>query len=111
MESVEVWNGKSLAAEYEEHGSLVGKVRSSYRGRVKNASNELEIRLASLNRTVGVAGCDAEIPESTYLLGSVGKPRKCSGRFAQRLVWQESIDHLLDVELLRQREGACAIIT
>eukprot|EP00965_Chrysotila_dentata_P098618 3260266-Pleurochrysis_carterae.AAC.1 len=84
-----------------KHGGLVGNVRSSHRGRVKDASDELEERLALLDRAVRLGGCNTELAESAYLLGFVGEPSRYSGRFAQRLIRQEAVSLLLDAELLR----------
>eukprot|EP00965_Chrysotila_dentata_P070192 2318041-Pleurochrysis_carterae.AAC.1 len=63
---------------------MVGIVRSSHRGRVEDASDELKVRLALLGRAVGLGGCNAELAESAYPMGFVGVPSRCSGRFAQR---------------------------
>eukprot|EP00965_Chrysotila_dentata_P106227 3508203-Pleurochrysis_carterae.AAC.1 len=84
-----------------KHRGVVGNVRSSHRRRVEDASDELEVRLALFYRAVGLGGCNAELAECAYLLGCVGEPSKCSGRFAQRLVRQEVVRYLLNVELLR----------
>eukprot|EP00965_Chrysotila_dentata_P048549 1610278-Pleurochrysis_carterae.AAC.1 len=48
---------------------MVGNVRSSYHGRVEDASDELEVRLALLDRAVGLSGCNATFAESAYPLG------------------------------------------
>eukprot|EP00965_Chrysotila_dentata_P137707 4555920-Pleurochrysis_carterae.AAC.1 len=84
-----------------KHGGVVRNGRSSHRGRVEDASDELEVELALLYRAVGLDGCNAELAGSAYPLGFGGEPSWCSGRFAQRLVRQEAVSHLLGVELLR----------
>eukprot|EP00965_Chrysotila_dentata_P211291 6186383-Pleurochrysis_carterae.AAC.8 len=38
--------------------------------------------------------------ECAYLLGFIGEPSRCRGRFVPRLVRQEALSHLLVVELL-----------
>eukprot|EP00965_Chrysotila_dentata_P153264 5065353-Pleurochrysis_carterae.AAC.4 len=64
----------------------------NHRGRVEDASDELEVRLALLNNAVDISGSNAELAESAYPLGF------------------EAINHLLDVKLLQQRERACVVI-
>eukprot|EP00965_Chrysotila_dentata_P022693 751772-Pleurochrysis_carterae.AAC.1 len=44
-------------------GGVVGNVPSSHRGRVEDASDELEVKLALLDRAVGLGGCNAELAE------------------------------------------------
>eukprot|EP00965_Chrysotila_dentata_P114356 3779754-Pleurochrysis_carterae.AAC.1 len=57
-----------------KHGAVVGNVQLSHRGRVEDASDKLEVRLALLNCAVGRGGCHAELAESAYPLGFVGEP-------------------------------------
>eukprot|EP00965_Chrysotila_dentata_P081097 2676996-Pleurochrysis_carterae.AAC.1 len=47
----------------------IGNVRSSHCGRVKVASDKLKVRLALLDRAVGLGGCNAELAKSAYALG------------------------------------------
>eukprot|EP00965_Chrysotila_dentata_P250138 6209270-Pleurochrysis_carterae.AAC.3 len=71
---------------------MVGDVRSSHRGHVEDASNELMRGLALLIvRTVGLGGYNAEPTEIAYPLGFVDKPSKSSNQFAQRLIRQEAV--------------------
>eukprot|EP00965_Chrysotila_dentata_P122875 4061184-Pleurochrysis_carterae.AAC.1 len=74
-----------------KHGGVVGNVRSSHRGRVEDASDELEVRLALLYHAIGLSGCNAELAESACPLRFVSEPSRCSGRFLQRLVRQEAV--------------------
>eukprot|EP00965_Chrysotila_dentata_P175585 5796548-Pleurochrysis_carterae.AAC.1 len=63
-----------------KHKCVVGNVLSSHRGRVEDASGELEVRPALLDRVVGLGFCNAELAESAaYPLGFVVEPSKCSG--------------------------------
>eukprot|EP00965_Chrysotila_dentata_P039109 1300225-Pleurochrysis_carterae.AAC.1 len=57
-----------------KQGGAVGNVRSNHCGRVEEASDELEVRLALLDRAVGLGGCNAELAENAYPLGFVGEP-------------------------------------
>jgi len=90
-----------------KHGDVVVDVRISHRGHVEDASGELEARLALFDCAVGLGRCNAKCAESAYLLGFIGEPGRCSVRFAQHLVWQEAVSHLLDVELV----VCCLLIT
>eukprot|EP00965_Chrysotila_dentata_P106268 3509443-Pleurochrysis_carterae.AAC.1 len=59
-----------------ECGGVVGNVGPSRRGSVEDASDELEVRLALLNRAVGLGNCNAELTERAYPLGFVGDRTK-----------------------------------
>eukprot|EP00965_Chrysotila_dentata_P085670 2826523-Pleurochrysis_carterae.AAC.1 len=93
--AVSAW--KELAAtlsrrELQSTGPLASM--PSRRGRMKDASDDLKVRLALLDCAVGLGGCNAELVASAYPLGFVGEPGRCSGRFAQCLVRQEAVSHL-----------------
>eukprot|EP00965_Chrysotila_dentata_P169051 5582697-Pleurochrysis_carterae.AAC.1 len=57
-----------------KHVGLVENVQSSHRGCVEDASDELDVRLALLDRAVGLGGSNADLAESAYPLGFVDEP-------------------------------------
>eukprot|EP00965_Chrysotila_dentata_P084545 2791019-Pleurochrysis_carterae.AAC.1 len=62
--SADIAVNRRVVHKATKHISMVGSVRSSYRGRVKDASDELDVRLALLGRAVGLGGCNAELADS-----------------------------------------------